>query len=163
MDAGAVELYARKLGWLGSSPDKDYKPPKNKTRNEILSISDTYAKARELPELNGKDYLIGWLTEIGMCKSSGMGLAPIDWIDIKAWAELTQTRITSAETLTLINASRGYVAEQNAGSDPKRVAPDDDRDYGYSPEVVSAGVDANIQAIIKEQSKPAPKQKKGRP
>lgn len=153
MDSGVVELYARKLGWLNSAPDKDFKPSKNKTRHEILSISQTYEHAKNLPEIAGQEYLVHWMTELGLYKQGGFGLVPIDWVDIESWARLTQTKITSNEAITLMAASRGYCAEHSQGSDPKREAPDDDRGYGYSPEVVSAGIDANIGALIKEQNK----------
>lgn len=153
MDFGRVELYARKLGWLNSAPDKDYKPPKQKTRFEVLSISETYAHAKELPEIKGVEYLVNWMTEVGLYKQSGFGLVPVDWVDIKAWAEMTGTRFTAEEALALMAASRAYCAEYSQGSNPQRVAPDDERGYGYSPEVVSANVDANIMVLIKERDK----------
>ena len=155
MDAGRLESYARKLGWLNSTPDKDYKPSKTKNRHEILSISETYAKAKELPDVKGLDYLVQWITEIGLYKQAGFGITPIDWQDIKAWAELTETSLTSTEALALMSASRNYCHEYSMGSDPQRESPDDDRGYGYSPEVVSANVDANIRNIIKDQNKAA--------
>ncbi len=106
-----------------------------------------------MPDLGDCEYLIGWIMEIGLYKNTGFGVSAIDWGDIDCWARLTQTEITPSEALSLIGASRAYVSEYSQGSNPQRQAPDDDRGYGYSPEVVAANLDANIMSLIKEQNK----------
>lgn len=153
MDGRKFERYAAKLGWIHSAPDKEYKDKSKKTRADILSISDTYSHALNLPEIEGADHLAGWISEIGLCKQGGFGLIPIEWPDIESWSNMTGTTITPVEAVSLISASRSYCAEISKGEDPKREAPDDERGYGYSPEVVSAMVDANIKNIIKDQAK----------
>lgn len=52
-----------------------------------------------------------------------MGLSPLSWQEIKAWSELTETKLDLWETLSIRNLSNIYTTELSQGSDPKRAAP----------------------------------------
>lgn len=52
-----------------------------------------------------------------------MGLSPVSWQEIKAWSELTETKLDLWETLSIKNLSNIYTTELSQGSDPKRAAP----------------------------------------
>lgn len=49
------------------------------------------------------------LSEIGEGKTSGGSLAPINWIDIKAWIDVTGSQITAGEAEALRTMSSVYV------------------------------------------------------
>ena len=52
-----------------------------------------------------------------------MGLASIDWSDIKAWSDVAYPDLSRVEAQILVAASRAYVSQYNASKDPAEPAP----------------------------------------
>ncbi len=61
--------------------------------------------------------------ELGLQKSGGMGMIPIDWVDIKAWAELTGTELHAEESKLLRELSFLYVSTYNSSKSHDCPAP----------------------------------------
>jgi hypothetical protein len=76
-----------------------------------------------MPPLNKTAYLAHWLGDLGWCKSGGMGMAPIDWADVRNWSEMMNPDLARVESLLLMEASRAYVGQNNASRDPSCPAP----------------------------------------
>ena len=54
-----------------------------------------------------------FLAEMGYAKSSGYGAIPIDYTDIKAFSEITQTKLSGWDALMLRRLSVAYCGERN--------------------------------------------------
>jgi hypothetical protein len=54
--------------------------------------------------------LLQYLNELGWFKNSGEVVVPIEWSDIKAWSDVTETKISAWEAVTLIEMSNAYTA-----------------------------------------------------
>lgn len=78
---------------------------------------------RQLPDVTLAPYLAQYLIELGIYKSTGMGLAPLDWVDIRAWVELTGTEILPEEARILRELSAVYLSHSNKGKEPDAPAP----------------------------------------
>jgi len=55
-------------------------------------------------------YLLEHFYELGWCKQSGDATVPMDWVDIKAWSDVTETNIDAWESVTLVEMSSAYVS-----------------------------------------------------
>ena len=60
-----------------------------------------------MPDLLGADYVAAAFTEVGACKSNGMGRVPIDWVDVASYAQFNE--IGRWEAKQIIAMSRTYV------------------------------------------------------
>ena len=64
--------------------------------------------------------------ELGLQKNTGMGVAPVDWVDIKAWAQLTGTELHAEESKILRQLSFYYVSQYNNSKAHDCPAPEND-------------------------------------
>lgn len=55
-----------------------------------------------------------------------MGVAPIEWVDIKAWAQLTGTELYPEESKILRELSFHYVSQYNISKAHDCPAPEND-------------------------------------
>lgn len=86
--------------------DNDYKEDKEtKTR---LYYYDLAGKEVEYPKLNGADYLLQHIKNIGMGSSNGFGLSPITYLEIQSYADLNGYEFTPNEINTLREMSVKY-------------------------------------------------------
>jgi len=53
-------------------------------------------------------YLLDYFSELGAGKQTGGSLVPLEWPDIKAWSDVTETKIDAWEAVTLIEMSSAY-------------------------------------------------------
>lgn len=77
----------------------------------------------DLPELDGAEYLVEALSELGEGRVSGDRLIAISWTDIKAWADATGSIMTPGEVIILRNLSRIYVNQYYDSIDPACMSP----------------------------------------
>lgn len=63
------------------------------------------------------------MEEIGWSESNGMGMSPISWQTIDAWAKLTQTPILPEEALLLRQLSKTFVGSYNNSKSPNAPCP----------------------------------------
>lgn len=76
-----------------------------------------------MPDLDGAEYLVDALSEIGEGKHSGDRLVPIGWEDIDAWISSTGSRMTPGELAGLRKLSSAYVSQHYAAQDPACMSP----------------------------------------
>lgn len=82
-----------------------------------------------LPELPPAfSYILELFYFAGQAKSTGMGLVPLDWNDLRAWRKENKLKLTLWERETIKKMSDAYCAESSRAIDPARPAP-------YMPEV----------------------------
>lgn len=68
------------------------------------------------------EYIVAHLNNLGWCESSGMGLSPISFTEIKAYVDLTDSPLTVDEVMIIRKMSQSYVSEvQN--KDPNAKPP----------------------------------------
>ena len=97
----------------------------------------------ELPPLDGAEYLIDYLMELGPVASGGMGPAPITYSDIKDYAEVTDTDLTPWDAHMLRHLSRVYVGQYNASKEINSPAPyEEAMDLDMKRKAVVAGFKA---------------------
>ena len=64
-----------------------------------------------MPEIGGAEYLVSALSEVGEGKISDGRLTSIDWVDIKAWIDVTGAEISAGEAEALRTLSTAYVSQ----------------------------------------------------
>lgn len=74
-----------------------------------------------LPPIEGGEYLVAYLLEIGPAVAAGMGAGPLEWRHINEWSAGTGIQLTVWECRTLIRLSKEYLAESSKAS--KHFAP----------------------------------------
>lgn len=131
-------------------PDKNNSNKKNKkTRWEILKQSNS--ELIKMPELEHGEYLVSFLFEIGPLKNNGFGFSPLSYSDIKDWAIMTKTNISSWESRMLVFMSLCYVAQYNNSSDPVCPPP-----YIEKKEIqneIRANVDNKFKMLLRSRKK----------
>ena len=100
-------------------PDKEYKDKKETSRQDVL---DAGGKEYALANVEGGEYLLQHLNNLGWCSSNGMGLSPISFIEIKAYIDTTETYLSGEEALLVHRMSQLYVNEIN-DKNPNKKAP----------------------------------------
>ena len=65
------------------------------------------------------DLMTRLLYTVGPGAGTGFGLAPISWSELRAWCELTATRLASWQAEALVLMSRAYAGEYNQASRTK--------------------------------------------
>lgn len=127
-----LELYVKQLAWLQATPDKA-KQPRMKTTAAVM------------PPIEAGAYLVNILFEAGPAKPTGMGgLVSIDEIDLVAWQQNRDLRLTAWETKTIRQLSHIYASTAVEARDPKAGAP-----YIPTPTTMS---DAQRQRISRAMS-----------
>ena len=116
-------LHVRQLAWLNSK-SKDAK----ESRLRQFKAQDENHQSLELPPVERGYYLVEYLTEAGVCMSSGMGLQPLSWQEIEAWQRATALSLTPWEVITLREMSEAYSTEYSASDNELRSPP-------YTPKV----------------------------
>lgn len=82
------------------------------------SFVNQRGRAPELPETEGGEHLIEYLEEMGWCRPAGMGgHIPLDWSELNSWQQLTDTPLTTWESLTLRRLSVVYCGQFNKSND----------------------------------------------
>ena len=78
----------------------------------------------DLPTVAEGLHLIDIMSEIGWYVIGGMGSPQaLGWVDIKAWADLTNTRLEASDYILIRDLSKAYVGQYFASSDPSEPAP----------------------------------------
>ena len=78
---------------------------------KLLADSNGIEPEYQLPDIGEAEYIVSALSEIGEGKISGDRLVSIDWIDIKAWIEVTGAQISAGEAEARKGLSGTYVSQ----------------------------------------------------
>ena len=105
-----------RLAWLNAELDGDVKG----RRSELLKDGNPLKK---LPEITTAPYLIEYSLEVGLFKHGGMGLTPLDWVDIQAWIKLTGLEVHPEEIKILKALSASYIIQLNKSKKSDCPAP----------------------------------------
>ena len=124
-------------------PDKEKQP----RLDRLQAVGSPLA---ELPEVDGCEYLITYLMDVGPAANNGMGQAPVSYSEIKAWAELTDTRLSPWDAEMIRRLSRVYVQESIRAKDPGAPAPYRDK---LDTAQQRAAVVAGFKSLAKRKSK----------
>ena len=75
-----------------------------------------------LPNIDGAEYLLHHLNNLGWVSSNGMGITPISFTEIKNYIEVTESSLTGDEALLLRQMS-SYYCSHLQDSNPNSKAP----------------------------------------
>lgn len=91
---------------MSANLDKDYKPQSGHNRFDIYKKID---EPIDFPVINGGEYLLNHLKQIGMYKSGGMSAIPIDYQDIYYYGLASGLEFQKREIDIMVDMSRAYV------------------------------------------------------
>jgi hypothetical protein len=94
------------MAWLQATPEKE-----KQSRMEIFKSRDENHPLLNLPPLESHSYIIEWLFDVGPGMSFGLGLCPLTYQEINAWA--VGISINPWERTMLKNLSSEYVSWSN--------------------------------------------------
>ena len=94
------------MAWLQATPEKE-----KKSRMESFKSINENHPLLTLPPLESHSYIIEWLFDVGPGMSFGMGLCPLTYQEINAWA--LGIDINPWERKILKNLSSEYVSWSN--------------------------------------------------
>lgn len=75
------------------------------------------------PELEAGSYILDIMQDIGYSKSGGMGMIPLDWIDIKSFSDVTGIIFTKDEAILIKKLSEAYVGQMQTSKYQDTYAP----------------------------------------
>lgn len=111
-----MTLFVRQMAWLAATP----KPPAGSNREKAglgakISRAEKMKKDGVTPQMppNPLPHIIDRLIEIGLTEPAGMGMAPISWQTLDAWANRTNLDISPWEARLLRHLSVAYLGEFN--------------------------------------------------
>lgn len=113
----------RHLAWLHATPEGS-----KKSRLKSYKDLDENSSFLKLPNIEGAEYLVALLSEVGFVQHTGMGAVAVPWTEIESWLNCTQLDLSVWEKLTLKEMSEAYATELALATDKTRPAP-------YVPEV----------------------------
>ena len=103
----------RQLAYYRTTPEKTSTP-----RYEIYQRGSGI----EFPPIEHGAYILQYLEELGYCKSGFNGLVPLDFTEINAYMQSTNTELLPFEVLLLRKLSNAYVS-QSYDKDVNAVPP----------------------------------------
>ena len=103
----------RQLAYYRTTPEKTKTP-----RYEIYQKGSGI----EFPPIKHGVYILQFLEELGYCKSGFNGLVPLDFTEINAYMQSTNTELLPFEVLLLRKLSNAYVS-QSYDKDVNAVPP----------------------------------------
>lgn len=81
-----------------------------------------------MPIIKSNQHLIGYLQDMGYYLSTGMGMSPLPFTEIKAYIDLMKLDLSIWEVSTLREMSVAYVSQHNNNYDDTE-SPYKDKDY----------------------------------
>lgn len=103
----------RQLAYYRTTPEKTSTP-----RYEIYQRGSGI----EFPPIEHGAYILQYLEELGYCKSGFNGLVPLDFTEINAYMQSTNTELLPFEVILLRKLSNAYVS-QSYDKDVNAVPP----------------------------------------
>ncbi len=115
------ELWIRQIAWLQTPIDPEFKPSK-KSESRISSNDQKDFLSQIHPDAYSS-YLISLAQSMGLYKNSGFGHEPISWSEMKAWSEITNTKITPWEAKVLMKLSIAFVYQMSISKNSSCISP----------------------------------------
>lgn len=111
-------MYVRQSAWLACVPEGS-----NISRYDRIKKGDTESPYLELPDIEGGEFYMELLHDLGFVRSSGFGVIGIDYIELEAFLRLHQLDLNSWEIGLLYKLSNEYAAQYNNSKDDDCPAP----------------------------------------
>lgn len=92
-----------------------------------------YEDAVEVKEPDELGHLTIYLSELGLYRNGAMGIIPLDYQEIEAWARLTKTDLKPFEATMIKKMSDAFVSQHN-DTNIKSVPPQNDWDIARASE-----------------------------
>lgn len=112
----------RQLAWLNAVPER---PGRRISGEQRVSRLEALRAEDKLPDLPGTDafYLVQYLLDLGPTVASGMGAAPVGYVEIDAWQRALGIELAPWEAQTLRALSVEYLAMSHRASAHDCAAP----------------------------------------
>jgi len=110
----------RQQAWLDTAPRQDGRSGDLRPRRETLP-EDAPELALAMPSAGAR--LLRHLGELGWCSFAEGGPRPLGYAELQAWAQLTATRLTPWEALTLRALTSAYAGSAAVAQDASCPAP----------------------------------------
>lgn len=106
-----LSLYVRQQAWLNAVPEKlPHDKSKEPGKSRIQAMQEA-GERPEVPSVDGGEYLIGYLFEVGPTMAGGMGEAPLSHGELRAWQDNTGIELHAWEARMLRALSLDYLAQ----------------------------------------------------
>lgn len=100
------------------------------------------------PELGQGEYLLSHWFELGLTATSGMGLCPLSFQEINAFAQCNGVELLAWESVTLRRMSAEYVMQLSASEKPECPPPYGDPVNQFDREIVENKISSALRALI---------------
>lgn len=100
------------------------------------------------PKLGQGEYLLSHWFELGLTATSGMGLCPLSFQEINAFAQCNGVELLAWESVTLRRMSAEYVMQLSAGEKPECPPPYGDPVNQFDREIVEKKISSAFRALI---------------
>ena len=117
-----MQLYVRHQAWLSACPDDSNKTKDKRNRFVRISSKNENDPLLNFPEIDGGEYLINLLHEVGPVGSNGYGMEGLKWSEIQSWLALTGLFLCPWEIILIKELSDVFASEFNK-SNGKECAP----------------------------------------
>ena len=116
-----MQLWVRQLAHYQSSGTE-----KRDASKGDLSRFEKLAKnnlSPVFPDLESGSYLLDIMSDMGYSKPGAMGMIPLDWLDIKAFSDLTGIMFSKDESILIKKLSEAYVSQMQSSKYLDTFAP----------------------------------------
>lgn len=100
----------------------------------------------DMPPVEGGEYLLGYLWEVGPVMPGGMGAVVLSWQELRAWQESIGFELDPWESRILRRLSRDYLAESHKAEKHDCPPPWKEAD-GFVKAVAAKSLQESIRAL----------------
>lgn len=125
------------MAWLHATPEGS-----KKSRLKSFKDLDENSSFLKLPDIEGAEYMVSLLSEVGFVMGTGMGVVPITWTELTNWLNATGLNLSVWEKLTLKEMSEVYASELSQATAKDHPAP-----YVYAAEAAPEDVEVQRQQV----------------
>jgi len=115
-----LSLFVRHSAWLNAIPER---PKNDKSDKPQLSRRESLKNEPDMPPVEGAEYLLEYLWEVGPAMSGSMGAGPITHEELRSWTALNGIELQPWEVRFLRRLSHEYLAESQRAEKRDAKAP----------------------------------------
>lgn len=120
--ADGLTLYVRQQAFLWTAPKPVNPVPGQPKPRSRLDEVKAHGGEPDMPD-NPAPHMIDRLSSLGWAQSNGMDREPVSWERMRAWQEMTGTRLKPWEAKLLQRLSVEYLAECRRAEEPHCLPP----------------------------------------
>ena len=122
--------------------------PVNAALSSRLDLLQSNGGTPLFPEVARGQYLLAHWFDLGLTATSGMGLCPLSFQEIKAFSQCLGVELLSWESVTLRRMSVEYLMLLSAGETPECLPPYGDPVNQFDREIVEKKISSAFRALI---------------